>query len=183
MLSHHGKELIKVLRFPTPSLSSNFSSIPTRHSLSLPDVLSTRTPPASPSWTYQATRSFSSPTFAGGRRLIACGSEGAKAFAPSPDTGFGIGRIRDQTKEGPRKEQKRYFQSAHRTRSGGSSSTRWKSRQGKDSFARDARVLGLKSRAAFKLLEVRFSSSFPCWVGFMFGVIGVCRGKRGELGG
>lgn len=36
-----------------------------------------------------------------------------------------------------------------------SSSTRWKSRQGRDSFARDAKVQGLKSRAAFKLLEVR----------------------------
>ena len=35
-----------------------------------------------------------------------------------------------------------------------SSSTRWKSRQGKDYFAREARVQGLKSRAAFKLLEV-----------------------------
>jgi hypothetical protein len=35
-----------------------------------------------------------------------------------------------------------------------SSSTRWKSRQGKDFFAREARVQGLKSRAAFKLLEV-----------------------------
>ena len=37
-----------------------------------------------------------------------------------------------------------------------SSSTRWKSRQGKDSFAREAKVQGLKSRAAFKLLEVRY---------------------------
>jgi hypothetical protein len=36
-----------------------------------------------------------------------------------------------------------------------SSSTRWKNRQGKDFFAREARVQGLKSRAAFKLLEVR----------------------------
>ena len=35
-----------------------------------------------------------------------------------------------------------------------SSSTRWKSRQGNDFFAREARVQGLKSRAAFKLLEV-----------------------------
>ncbi|KAH8727871.1 FtsJ-like methyltransferase-domain-containing protein [Phaeosphaeriaceae sp. PMI808] len=35
-----------------------------------------------------------------------------------------------------------------------SSSTRWKSRQGKDFFAREARVQGLKSRAAFKLLEL-----------------------------
>ena len=35
-----------------------------------------------------------------------------------------------------------------------SSSTRWKSRQGRDSFAREAKVQGLKSRAAFKLLEV-----------------------------
>ncbi|KAF1832314.1 23S ribosomal RNA methyltransferase [Decorospora gaudefroyi] len=35
-----------------------------------------------------------------------------------------------------------------------SSSTRWKSRQGKDFFAKEARVQGLKSRAAFKLLEL-----------------------------
>ncbi|KAH8820982.1 cell division protein ftsj [Xylogone sp. PMI_703] len=35
-----------------------------------------------------------------------------------------------------------------------SSSTRWKSRQVNDSFAREARVRGLKSRAAFKLLEI-----------------------------
>jgi 21S rRNA (uridine2791-2'-O)-methyltransferase len=35
-----------------------------------------------------------------------------------------------------------------------SSSTRWKTRQGRDSFARQAKVQGLKSRAAFKLLEV-----------------------------
>jgi len=35
-----------------------------------------------------------------------------------------------------------------------SSSTRWKSRQCRDPFAREARVKGLRSRAAFKLLEV-----------------------------
>ncbi|KAF1963595.1 FtsJ-domain-containing protein [Byssothecium circinans] len=35
-----------------------------------------------------------------------------------------------------------------------SSSTRWKSRQGSDFFAKEARVQGLKSRAAFKLLEL-----------------------------
>ncbi|KAF2755799.1 FtsJ-domain-containing protein [Pseudovirgaria hyperparasitica] len=35
-----------------------------------------------------------------------------------------------------------------------SSSTRWKTRQGKDSFAKEAKVKGLKSRAAFKLLEM-----------------------------
>ncbi|TVY58809.1 rRNA methyltransferase 2, mitochondrial, partial [Lachnellula cervina] len=35
-----------------------------------------------------------------------------------------------------------------------SSSTRWKNRQGRDSYAREARVQGLKSRAAFKLLEI-----------------------------
>lgn len=44
--------------------------------------------------------------------------------------------------------------SAVRASSSSSSSTRWKSRQGKDAFARDAKVKGLKSRAAFKLLEV-----------------------------
>ena len=36
-----------------------------------------------------------------------------------------------------------------------SSSTRWKARQSRDQFSREAKVQGLKSRAAFKLLEVR----------------------------
>lgn len=35
-----------------------------------------------------------------------------------------------------------------------SSSTRWKTRQTNDSYAREAKVSGLKSRAAFKLLEI-----------------------------
>ena len=35
-----------------------------------------------------------------------------------------------------------------------SSSTRWKKRQSNDSYSREAKVQGLKSRAAFKLLEV-----------------------------
>ncbi|OLN86320.1 rRNA methyltransferase 2, mitochondrial [Colletotrichum chlorophyti] len=35
-----------------------------------------------------------------------------------------------------------------------SSNSRWKMRQGKDIFAREAKVQGLKSRAAFKLLEM-----------------------------
>lgn len=35
-----------------------------------------------------------------------------------------------------------------------SSSTRWKNRQGRDRYAKEAKVRGLKSRAAFKLLEV-----------------------------
>lgn len=35
-----------------------------------------------------------------------------------------------------------------------SSNSRWKSRQGGDPFVREARVRGLKSRAAFKLLEI-----------------------------
>ncbi|EPE27834.1 S-adenosyl-L-methionine-dependent methyltransferase [Glarea lozoyensis ATCC 20868] len=35
-----------------------------------------------------------------------------------------------------------------------SSSTRWKKRQSKDSFSKEAKVQGLKSRAAFKLLEI-----------------------------
>ncbi|KAJ8059890.1 hypothetical protein OCU04_011514 [Sclerotinia nivalis] len=39
-------------------------------------------------------------------------------------------------------------------RTASSSSTRWKTRQGKDSFSREAKVQGLKSRAAFKLLEI-----------------------------
>ena len=44
-----------------------------------------------------------------------------------------------------------------------SSTSRWKARQGSDPFARDAKLKGLKSRAAYKLLEVsRCSSSlFP----------------------
>jgi hypothetical protein len=36
-----------------------------------------------------------------------------------------------------------------------SSSTRWKSRQSSDKYSKEAKVQGLKSRAAFKLLEVR----------------------------
>ncbi|KAJ4383333.1 2' O-ribose methyltransferase [Didymella sp. IMI 355093] len=43
---------------------------------------------------------------------------------------------------------------APRARYASSSSTRWKTRQGNDFFAREARVQGLKSRAAFKLLEL-----------------------------
>ncbi|KAI9642973.1 2' O-ribose methyltransferase [Ciborinia camelliae] len=39
-------------------------------------------------------------------------------------------------------------------RASSSSSTRWKTRQEKDSFSREAKVRGLKSRAAFKLLEI-----------------------------
>lgn len=35
-----------------------------------------------------------------------------------------------------------------------SSSTRWRARQGRDRFVKAARVQDLKSRAAFKLLEV-----------------------------
>lgn len=35
------------------------------------------------------------------------------------------------------------------------SSSNWQSRQAKDRFAKAAKVQGLKSRAAFKLLEVR----------------------------
>jgi 21S rRNA (uridine2791-2'-O)-methyltransferase len=38
--------------------------------------------------------------------------------------------------------------------SSSSSSTRWKARQSRDTFAREAKVAGLKSRAAFKLLEI-----------------------------
>lgn len=41
-----------------------------------------------------------------------------------------------------------------------SSSVRWKARQGKDVFAREAKVAGLKSRAAFKLLQVLGSSLY-----------------------
>jgi len=38
--------------------------------------------------------------------------------------------------------------------SSSASSTRWKTRQANDHFAREARVSGLKSRAAFKLLQI-----------------------------
>ena len=34
------------------------------------------------------------------------------------------------------------------------SSKRWVERQGKDRFAREAKLQGLKSRAAFKLLQI-----------------------------
>ncbi|KAE9378048.1 23S ribosomal RNA methyltransferase [Stipitochalara longipes BDJ] len=46
------------------------------------------------------------------------------------------------------------LQALHQHLRKSSSSTRWKSRQGRDSFAREAKVQGLKSRAAFKLLEI-----------------------------
>ncbi|KAK1971644.1 FtsJ-like methyltransferase [Colletotrichum sublineola] len=42
---------------------------------------------------------------------------------------------------------------SHQTRAS-SSNSRWKMRQGRDMFAREAKVQGLKSRAAFKLLEM-----------------------------
>lgn len=38
-----------------------------------------------------------------------------------------------------------------------SSNSQWKARQTRDHYARDAKVTGFKSRAAFKLLEVRAS--------------------------
>ncbi|KAF2088590.1 FtsJ-domain-containing protein [Saccharata proteae CBS 121410] len=40
------------------------------------------------------------------------------------------------------------------SRASSSSSTRWKNRQGRDRFAKEARVAAWKSRAAFKLLEM-----------------------------
>lgn len=40
------------------------------------------------------------------------------------------------------------------TRRNASSSSQWKSRQSKDRYARQAKVQGLKSRAAWKLIEV-----------------------------
>ena len=43
--------------------------------------------------------------------------------------------------------------------SSSSSSRRWQARHGRDKFAREARVQGLKSRAAFKLLEVGLTTS------------------------
>lgn len=44
--------------------------------------------------------------------------------------------------------------SSSRSASSSPSSSQWKSRQSRDRFARDAKVQGLKSRAAFKLLEL-----------------------------
>ncbi|KAI9889900.1 MAG: 2' O-ribose methyltransferase [Vezdaea aestivalis] len=46
------------------------------------------------------------------------------------------------------------FSLAHSQNGSSASSTRWKARQGKDIFARQAKVQNLKSRAAFKLLEL-----------------------------
>ncbi|GJN86668.1 2' O-ribose methyltransferase [Purpureocillium lilacinum] len=43
---------------------------------------------------------------------------------------------------------------ANRASSSSSGSTRWKQRQGRDMYAREAKVQGLKSRAAFKLLAM-----------------------------
>jgi len=43
------------------------------------------------------------------------------------------------------------------------SSTRWKTRQSRDHFSREAKVKGLKSRAAFKLLEVFHTSAHVAW--------------------
>jgi hypothetical protein len=43
-------------------------------------------------------------------------------------------------------------------RSASSSSKRWQTRQGNDKFSKEARLQGLMSRAAFKLLEVLLPS-------------------------
>ena len=53
----------------------------------------------------------------------------------------------------PRPKHPYPFSLPHRAAST-SSSTRWKTRQNNDSFAKAARVTGLKSRAAFKLREL-----------------------------
>ncbi|KIW05723.1 hypothetical protein, variant [Verruconis gallopava] len=50
-----------------------------------------------------------------------------------------------------RRSEPRFLQ---RRNASSSSSTRWKSRQARDHFSREAKVNGLKSRAAFKLLEI-----------------------------
>lgn len=44
------------------------------------------------------------------------------------------------------------------TRRSASSSSQWKSRQSRDRYARQAKVQGLKSRAAWKLIEVRLAA-------------------------
>ncbi|WPH00307.1 FtsJ-domain-containing protein [Acrodontium crateriforme] len=46
------------------------------------------------------------------------------------------------------------FQHECKRHASSSSSTRWKARQKVDSYAREAKVAGLKSRAAYKLLEI-----------------------------
>lgn len=50
----------------------------------------------------------------------------------------------------------RGFVSAQRSQASSSSSSKWQSRQVNDKFAKLAKVQGLKSRAAYKLLEVGF---------------------------
>lgn len=45
-------------------------------------------------------------------------------------------------------------QAALRFYASSSSSTRWRTRQSNDSFTREAKIAGLKSRAAFKLLQI-----------------------------
>lgn len=47
------------------------------------------------------------------------------------------------------------------TRHSSSSSKRWQARQGKDRYVTEAKVQNLKSRAAFKLLEVLGSRPNP----------------------
>ncbi|GIZ48933.1 hypothetical protein CKM354_001197600 [Cercospora kikuchii] len=56
--------------------------------------------------------------------------------------------------KGNNAEQQGQTQLGHARLASSSSSTRWKSRQGRDAYAREAKVAGLKSRAAFKLLEI-----------------------------
>ncbi|KAF2835135.1 23S ribosomal RNA methyltransferase [Patellaria atrata CBS 101060] len=59
--------------------------------------------------------------------------------------------IRSQCRLCPRES---FFTITELRAASSSSSTRWKSRQGRDHFAKEAKVQGLKSRAAFKLLEM-----------------------------
>lgn len=53
-------------------------------------------------------------------------------------------------------------------RASSSSSTRWKTRQANDRYAREAKVQGLKSRAAWKLLEVRCAYLYSCGTWLFF---------------
>lgn len=143
MLSHRGAESIKAIRFPKILLTQPQAS----------SALISRQ--------LQQTRSY----FLAGAKAFQSLDHYARIGDLGKSFGIGIGGggIFGQ-------KQKRWFRDTLRTASGSSSSTRWKSRQGKDSFARDARVMGLKSRAAFKLLEVRFHLFiliFMLWVGLM----------------
>ena len=66
------------------------------------------------------------------------------------------------------------------TRCASSASSRWKSRQGSDPYAREAKLKGMKSRAAFKLSEVCYEPLlflFSCSHMLCFPLKGIARYK------